>query len=100
MGSEFSDADLALYQKVDEVLHYLWDPIGIAGIPEVRDEYHLYLPKVFALLKEGADELTISAYLETVAIARMGFDGNDAHARKIAGVLLAWRDNIMQGNRT
>ncbi|WP_133646389.1 hypothetical protein [Paraburkholderia flava] len=100
MGSEFTDADLALYQRVDEVLHYLWDPIGIAGIPEARDEYHGYLPKVFALLKEGADAVTIAAYLETVAVARMGFDGNDAHARKIADVLLVWRDKIMQGNRT
>jgi hypothetical protein len=23
-----------LYQRLDEIIHYLWDPIGVSGVPE------------------------------------------------------------------
>jgi hypothetical protein len=36
-----------LYRRTDEVLHYIWDPIGVAGVPEARDEYDSYLPHAF-----------------------------------------------------
>ena len=42
MGRGISSLDEELYRRVDEVLHYLWDPIGVAGIPEARDEYYGY----------------------------------------------------------
>ena len=31
MGSKMTEPDLTLYQMVDEILYYLWDPIGIAN---------------------------------------------------------------------
>ncbi len=31
MGSKMTDPDLTLYQMVDEILYYLWDPIGVAN---------------------------------------------------------------------
>jgi hypothetical protein len=50
MGSRMSPKDDALYQAVGEVMHYIWDPIGVAGVPQARDEYYSYVPQVFGLL--------------------------------------------------
>jgi hypothetical protein len=53
MGKKLSPKDKERYKRTDEVLHYIWDPIGIAGAPEARYEYHSYLPHVFSLLKQN-----------------------------------------------
>jgi len=31
--------DSRLHPAISEVLHYIWDPSGVAGVPEARDEY-------------------------------------------------------------
>lgn len=46
--------DTDLLRVVDEVLHYIWDPIGVAGVPEARDEYDIYTGRIFTLLRSGA----------------------------------------------
>ena len=94
MGMKLSPPDLDLYRAVDEVLHYLWDPIGISSIPEARDEYHGYLPHVFGMVRSGADEAAIATYLGEVVTERMGLSANTAHDQNIAQVLLAWRISI------
>ncbi len=60
MGEKLNPQDLALYRAVDEVLHYIWDPIGVSGSPEARDEYQGYLPHVFGLVREGRDDEAIA----------------------------------------
>jgi hypothetical protein len=94
MGMKLSPPDLDLYRAVDEVLHYLWDPIGISSIPEARDEYHGYLPHVFGMVRGGSDGATIAAYLGEVVTNRMGLSANKTHDQNIAQVLLAWRSAI------
>jgi|GEM_PF-7106682 len=42
--------DAELHQRIDEILHYLWDPIGVAHVPDARDaddEGHLvqFIPR-------------------------------------------------------
>lgn len=49
MGKQLSPFERELYQRVDEVLHYVWDPIGVSDAPEARDEYFSYLPIVFGM---------------------------------------------------
>jgi len=44
MGKMLPPKENELRQRTDEVLHYLWDPIGVAGAPGARDEYWSYLP--------------------------------------------------------
>ena len=53
MGEKLSLPDMELYRATDEVLHYLWDPMGIAGAPGARDDYYTYLPKVYQQIKDG-----------------------------------------------
>ena len=93
MGKKLSAPDLALYRAIDEVLHYVWDPIGVRGVPQARDEYHAYLPQVFGMLRDGADESKISAYLTSVTTERMGLFSRPDHDREVARVLLNWKDS-------
>ncbi|CAD6563044.1 hypothetical protein ACFQ3P_41525 [Paraburkholderia sabiae] len=50
MGYKLADDELELHRRVDEVLFYVWDPIGVANSPAARDEYYGYLPIVFSML--------------------------------------------------
>ncbi|RCJ04282.1 hypothetical protein DDK22_32780 [Cupriavidus necator] len=97
MGSKMTEPDLTLYRIVDEVLYYLWDPIGIANSAGPRDEYRMYVPKVFELVKM-ADGPTLSAYLLSVERDRMGLAGHSASAHQIAELLLAWRVRIFEAS--
>jgi hypothetical protein len=94
MGNRLSPKDQALSTAVDEILHYVWDPIGVCCLPQARDEYHGYLPHVFGLLRNGAGEEGIAAYLGQVASDRMGLSANPQHAREVASVLVDWRDAL------
>lgn len=94
MGSRLSPKDNDLYKAVDEVLHYLWDPIGVSGVPEARDEYSSYLPVVFGLLKNNASPETIAKYLFEIATDRMGLGGNPKRDQEVVSILIDWKDVI------
>ncbi len=96
MGSRLSKADEELYRRIDEVLHYVWDPIGVSDCPSARDEYDSYYPVAFSLLKSGADETAIAKHLTNIAVAIMGLRANEAHDLKVARLLLDWRDRITE----
>ena len=98
MGQKLSEPDLALYRAVDEVLHYVWDPIGVSFHPEARDEYRGYLPQVFGLLRQGADESKIAAYLTAVTTDRMGLSPRSDHDNEVARLLLSWKQRIAGSN--
>lgn len=92
--SQLSPPHLALYRAVDEILHDLWDPIGVASIPEARDEYRSYLPHVFGMLQSGSVEDELVEYLGAVATDRMGLPANPDHDRAIARHLLTWKARL------
>ncbi len=94
MVHKLSPQDKLLYQAVDEVLHYIWDPIGVSGVPQARDEYHGYFPHVFGLLCGGADEQTIADYLSNVTSERMGLSANPKHDLEVANILIDWKNAI------
>jgi hypothetical protein len=73
MGQKLSPEQLALYNRIDEILWLDWDPIGVNDEAAARDEYHSYLPEVFRLVLEHAPVLEIATYLQSVANERMGF---------------------------
>ncbi|MBD2231052.1 hypothetical protein [Phormidium tenue] len=91
-----SSLDEELYRRTDEVLHYLWDPVGVAGIPGARDEYDAYIPQVFSLLKAGAGADEIADYLTEVATQSMGLGHNRERDRQIADLLLEWKAKIFE----
>jgi hypothetical protein len=96
MGKKLSPPDEELYRRTDEVLHYIWDPIGVSEAPTARDEYYSYLPQVFDLVKESSSAGQIADYLFQVATERMGLNGNRAHDIRVAEVLLDWKQVIFE----
>ena len=97
MGHQLSPEHKELYRRVDEVLHYLWDPIGVSDVPEARDEYHSYLPHVFSLLIRRVSAQEITDFLTHTASETMGLSNTQharEHAKEITAVLERWRDVI------
>ena len=47
------------YNRIDEILHYIWDPIDISGIPPARDTYKIDVATIYDMFmnKKPAEEL-------------------------------------------
>jgi hypothetical protein len=94
MGKGLPPKEMRLYRACDEALFCVWDPIGVSGAPEARDEYQAYLPGVFQVVKAGTrDELI--GYLVTVMDERIGLTPSEELAARAADYMLrarAWID--------
>jgi hypothetical protein len=91
MKSRRSPEEEALHRAVGEVLHYIWDPIGVAGSPHARDEYDGYVDTVCSLLWDGAQAGVLAEHLERAASEGMGLTGSGERAGLAAAALVAWR---------
>jgi len=82
----------ALHRRCDEVLYYVWDPIGVSGIPQARDEYESYVPHVCALLRDGAGQEAIAEYLASAVGEAMGLKPDVARGHEVASILVNWAE--------
>lgn len=96
MSNTLSEQEKKLYRQTDEVLHYMWDPIGVRGIAQTRDEYHSYLAKVFSMLIEDVESKVIAEYLENIDSKSMGLNPDKENALHIAQTLLGMREAILE----
>lgn len=80
-----------LYKAIDEVLHYLWDPIGISIVPQARDEYYIYSARVYKMITENADEKSIANYLYEVQKERMGLESKVEDCQLIVDIIIDWK---------
>jgi len=94
MGKKLSPKDKELYKSTDEVLHYIWDPIGVAGVPYARDEYWSYFPRVFNMLKSNESKESIVNYLLTIEEENMGISKNREKAEKVVEILFEHKDKV------
>ncbi len=92
MTHQLNLQDQELLRIVGEILHYIWDPIGVAGVPQARDECDGYVGPVFTLLRSGASDADISAHLEQIVATRMGLPSRKERSDEAASVLTDWRD--------
>lgn len=88
--------DKELLRRIDEILHYMWDPIGVAGVPQARDEYESYVPQVFLLLKETADGKDVAEYLRWLSTEHIGMGPNPDRDAEVVDVLLQWRGHLIR----
>jgi hypothetical protein len=73
--------DRRLFEQVSQVLHQVWDPIGVKGIPEVEnDEYQSYVAGVIAQINAGCDCDQLASYLVSIETEQMGLRGDRANA--------------------
>ena len=83
-----------LWTRVDEGLHYLWDPISVSDVPEARDEYSSYIPQVFKRVVNQDSKESIAKYLVSIETDFMGLSRNKIKALDVAKTLLAYREMI------
>ena len=95
MEKQLSPKHRALYARCDEVLHYIWDPIGVSGNAVTRDEYESYLPQTFRLLVDSTSKQEIADFLVNMETESMGLKPNIAGADATAEVLLDWRECLL-----
>jgi len=99
MAQRMSPHQSELYRRVDEILHYLWDPIGIAGIPEARDEYNSYASPVFSRLVNPSENGEIANYLIKIEGEWMGLSVSQKardRAAEIEDILKNYKEVIYE----
>lgn len=79
--------DFLLYKKIDDILWYDWDPIGINDIAP-RDEYQSYVPEIFGLVKAKASKEEIANQLFKLETENMGMSGTLESCLTIADKIL------------
>ncbi|KAA3614606.1 MAG: hypothetical protein DWQ05_15020 [Calditrichaeota bacterium] len=98
MGKKLSRKDNELYKSTDEVLHYIWDPIGVSGSPYARDEYWAYLSQVFSMLKNNECKENIVNYLLSVEEENLGLRPNQKNAENTVDFLIEHKKKIDEEN--
>ena len=90
-----------LKQRCEEVLYYVWDPIGVQLIPQTFHEYSSYVPEVLSMLNSGADALAIATHLKTIEVEQLGLGfgkplPGSTSAERAAKCLVDWREYLAQ----
>jgi hypothetical protein len=86
-----------LSRRVDEVLYYVWDPIGISHEPCARWEYKSYVPGVLQALIDHDEVQPISDHLAFIIRDNMGESPDIQKCNKAAVFLLRHKSAIKQG---
>lgn len=85
------------YRRVDEILYYLWDPIGVKEEPAARSEYSNYLNTIYSLVIDCKDQHTIAKQLRLFEQSDMGLISDEVRLMKIANVLIETKNAIEEG---
>ena len=72
MASDEQGRARTIQDSIREVLLRIWDPIGINGTPEAKDEYDSYIGGVYQLLASHCSSDQIVDYLGTIESQMMG----------------------------
>lgn len=94
MGLKLPPDQLALYQKIDEILWKDWDPIGVFGASAARDEYRAYLPQVFHLVLNGATQKQIAEYLLTLETDAIELSGDKQRCVNVANLMVEAKNRL------
>jgi len=89
-----------MYRRVDEVLYYIWDPIGSSDEPFARGEYSNYVPSILGLVLQNDDPAPIVARLTEIMRDWMGLTVNvldKALCERTAKLLLRHKEAVKQG---
>ena len=81
-----------LYKRIDEIIHYIWDPIGVSGVPQARDEYYSYLAEIQSLVLSGCEKSEIANHLTMIEVDRMGMKSTTERNLEVADMLIDWYD--------
>lgn len=95
MGQKLPPDQLKLYKRIDEILFYKWDPIGVSDWAGSRNEYQSYLPHVFQLALDNDSPEAIAEYLTEIPTQRIGLQANVERDKKIAKLVIALKKRYL-----
>ena len=87
-----------LTNRIDEILYYLWDPIGVSDEPCARGEYSTYVSIITTLVIEE-NEFKIAEKLSEIESVNMGLTKNPVKNKQIAKRLLDDKYAVQEGLR-
>lgn len=85
-----------LISRVDEVLYYLWDPIGVSDEPCARGEYSSYVGSIVSLLNDDEED-KITKRLSKIESTSMGLTKNETKNKLIAKRLIDEKYAVQEG---
>lgn len=94
MGKKLPPDQLELYERIDEILFYKWDPIGVSDSDWARDEYQSYLPRVFAYAMESDSPEPIAKYLGVASTENMGLSAAPEHDMNVAQIIIEVKEGL------
>jgi hypothetical protein len=74
----------AFQDAIRNVLLERWDPIGVAGVPQARDEYDAYIHEIQAMLRRREPRDRLADHLEWIETKAMQLAGS--HSRRLRTV--------------
>ncbi len=94
MGRKLPPEQLELYKRIDEILFYKWDPIGISDSDWARDEYHAYLPRAFSIVLKSESPEKLADYLTMVTTESMELSAAPDHDLAISKLIMELKDSL------
>ena len=86
-----------LERRVDEVLFYRWDPIGVNHYPSARAEYRTYVSTILEKLEVG-DKQSLIDLLHKIQTSSIGMEPNTELANSVATLLFEHKEAIDNGH--
>ena len=99
MKKQTEEMQSELERRVSEVLFYVWDPIGVNGMPACRSEYDDYVPIIAAYLMHNFDEAGLDALMLFVMETWIGIQLSKKARRKAQHLdalrhLMEWKKDL------
>lgn len=92
MNSKMDDRQIELFRRIDEVLCYIWDPIGINDSAYARDEYSSYVPVICSAAQKKNCTNEIADCLNTIVMSSMGLQSDKAACMRAAEQIFEWSE--------
>jgi hypothetical protein len=89
--------NMEFQRRVDEVLFYVWDPIGVSDQPFARGEYESYVPSIVSLVEKTENIQLIAEHLESIVKDYMEFSPDRARCVYTAEILLQHKKAVREG---
>ena len=86
-----------LERRVDEVLFYFWDPIGISPDPYARAEYKSYVVGVLGMVQNNKSTAEIAERLCEIQSVSMELSPDKERAIAAAELLVRHKEAIDEG---
>ncbi len=86
-----------LEKRVDEVLYYVWDPIGVSSEPFARGEYRSYVGSILNMVQTDKSEKLIAEHLCEIESQNMAMTPNKSKALETAKILKQHKSAIDEG---